>query len=57
MTDDDDATLGYERVYDSEKNEIYRAPVDFFDYYSGDRYKPVTDDQYLLPIDGYIDWK
>ena len=51
------APLGYERVYDSEKNEIYRAPVDFFDYYSGDRYKPVTDDQYLLPIDGYIDWK
>ena len=52
-----DATLGYERVYDTEKNEIYRAPLDFFDNYSGDRYKAVTDDQYLLPIDGYIEWK
>jgi len=52
-----DATLGYERVYDTEKNEIYRAPLDFFDSYTGDRYTAVTDDQYLLPIDGYIEWK
>lgn len=52
-----DATLGYERVYDVETNEIYEAPLDFFDYYKGDRYKTVTDDMYLLPIDGYIDWK
>ena len=52
-----DATLGYERVYDTEKNTIYRAPLDFFDNYSGDRYKAVTDNQYLLPIDGYIEWK
>ena len=52
-----DATLGYERVYDTEKGEIYRAPLDFFDNYSGDRYKAVTDDQYLLPIDGYLEWK
>ncbi|MBO4670159.1 MAG: hypothetical protein J5648_09380 [Lachnospiraceae bacterium] len=52
-----DATLGYERVYDTEKNEIYRAPLDFFDNYSGSRYQPVTDNQYLLPIDGYIQWK
>ena len=52
-----DATLGYERVYDTEKGEVYRAPLDFFDNYSGDRYKPVTDDQYLLPIDGYLEWK
>ena len=52
-----DATLGYERVYDTEKDTIYRAPLDFFDNYSGDRYKAVTDNQYLLPIDGYIEWK
>lgn len=52
-----DATLGYERVYDTEKNEVYRAPLDFFDSYSGDRYRKVTDDQYLLPVDGYIEWK
>ena len=52
-----DATLGYERVYDTEKGEIYRAPLDFLDNYSGSRYRAVTDDQYLLPIDGYIQWK
>ena len=52
-----DATLGYERVYDTEKDTIYRAPLDFLDSYSGNRYKAVTDDQYLLPIDGYIQWK
>lgn len=52
-----DATLGYERVYDTEKDEIYRAPLDFLDNYSGNRYQKVTDDQYLLPIDGYIEWK
>ena len=52
-----DATLGYERVYDTEKNEIYRAPLDFLDNYSGSRYQKVTDDQYLLPVDGYIQWK
>ena len=52
-----DATLGYERVYDTEKDMIYRAPLDFFDNYSGDRYQAVTDNQYLLPVDGYIEWK
>lgn len=52
-----DATLGYERIYDTETKEIYEAPLDFFDYYKGDRYQSVTDDMYLLPIDGYIDWK
>ena len=52
-----DATLGYERIYDTETKEIYEAPLDFFDYYKGDRYQTVTDDMYLLPIDGYIEWK
>ena len=51
-----DATMGYERVYDTETGEIYKAPVDFYDNYSGDRYVPVTDDQYLLPVDGYIEY-
>ena len=51
-----DATLGYERVYDNDTGEIYKAPLDFYDHYSGDRYVPVTDDQYLLPVDGYIEY-
>ena len=50
-----DATLGYERVYDVETNEIYRAYNGFTDDYTGDRYQPVTDDMYSLGIDGYID--
>ena len=51
-----DATLGYERVYDTETNEIYRASNGFSDAYDGQRYKPVTDDNmYSLPISGYIE--
>lgn len=51
-----DATLGYERVYDTETNEIYRASNGFSDAYDGQRYKPVTDDNmYSQPISGYIE--
>lgn len=51
-----DATLGYERVYDTETNEIYRATNGFTDDYKGERYKPVTDDNmYTTPISGYIE--
>ena len=51
-----DATLGYERVYDTETNEIYRATNGFTDEYKGERYKPVTDDNmYTTPISGYIE--
>lgn len=51
-----DATLGYERVYDTETNEIYRATNGFSDVYDGKRYKPVTDDSmYTEPISGYIE--
>ena len=39
-----DATLGYERVYDTETNEVYKATNGFTDVYDGKRYKPVTDD-------------
>ncbi len=49
-----DATLGYERVYDTETNEIYRATNGFSDYDWNGRYAPVTDDMYTLPVDGYI---
>ena len=51
-----DATLGYERVYDTETNEIYKATNGFTDVYDGKRYKPVTDDNmYVEPISGYIE--
>ena len=50
-----DATLGYERVYDTETNEIYKAYNGFTDDYSGERYKPITDDMYNLPTSGYIE--
>ena len=50
-----DATLGYERVYDTETNEVYRAYNGFTDVYQGERYKTITDDMYTAPISGYIE--
>ncbi len=49
-----DATLGYERVYDTETGEVYRAYNGFTDDYSGNRYQTITDDMYSNPISGYI---
>ncbi len=49
-----DATLGYERVYDTTTNDIYQAPSGFYQQYStqgGERYKPITDDMYTQ---GYV---
>ena len=50
-----DATLGYERVYDTETNEIYKAYNGFTDEYDGERYKPITDDMYSEKISGYVE--
>lgn len=51
-----DATLGYERVYDTETNEVYKATNGFSDAYDGKRYLPVTDDNmYTQPVIGYIE--
>ena len=50
-----DATLGYERVYDTETGEIYKAYNGFTDDYSGNRYQPITDDMYTKGIAGYIE--
>ncbi len=50
-----DATLGYERVYDTETNEVYRAYNGFTDSYNGSKYKSITDDMYTAPISGYIE--
>ena len=48
-----DATLGYERVYDTETNEVYKAYNGFTDDYDGERYKPITDDMYSKKTSGY----
>ena len=51
-----DAILGYERVYDTETGEIYKATNGFSDVYDGERYRSVTeDDMYAQPISGYIE--
>lgn len=50
-----DATLGYERVYDTETGEIYKAYNGFTDDYKGNRYKVISDSQYSEKITGYIE--
>ena len=50
-----DATLGYERVYDTDTGEIYKAYNGFSDDYSGSRFKPITEDMYTSSISGYIE--
>ena len=50
-----DATLGYERVYDTLTGEVYKAYNGFTSDYQGERYKPVTDDMYTLTISGTIE--
>ena len=50
-----DATLGYERVYNTDTGEIYKAYNGFTDSYQGTKYKPITDDMYTKPTSGYIE--
>lgn len=50
-----DATLGYERVYNTETGDVYRAYNGFTDEYDGAKYKTVTDDMYTKSISGYIE--
>ncbi len=50
-----DATLGYERVYDTDTGEIYKAQNGFMDHYDGSKYKSITDDMYTKPTSGYIE--
>ncbi len=50
-----DATLGYERVYDTETGDIYKAYNGFTDDYDGKRYQPITEDMYSKSIEGYIE--
>ena len=50
-----DATLGYERVYDTETGDIYKAYNGFTDDYHGNRYQAITDDMYTSAVSGYIE--
>ena len=50
-----DATLGYERVYDTDTGEIYKADLGFTDHDWNGKYEPVTDDMYTQPTSGYIE--
>ena len=51
-----DATLGYERICDTETGEIYKAENGWSDGDHGDRYQLVSEDSmYLEPISGYIE--
>lgn len=50
-----DSILGYERVYDVETGEIYKAYIGFTDTPGmSDYYQPVTEDMYSQPVTGYI---
>ena len=50
-----DATLGYERVYNTDTGEVYRAYNGFTDEYDGTKYQTITDDMYTSTISGYIE--
>lgn len=50
-----DAILGYERVYNTDNGEIYKAYNGFTDDFSYTNIEPISDDMYTQPIDGYIE--
>ena len=50
-----DATLGYERVYDTDTGEIYKAYNGFTDDYQGNKYQSITDNMYTEKPSGYIE--
>lgn len=50
-----DATMGYERVVDTDTGEIYKATNGFTDHDWHGKYEPITDDMYNLPTAGYIE--
>lgn len=52
-----DATFGVERVMDTETGEIYQTENGFTDWYDGERYRPITEDQYTEAVKGEFSWK
>ena len=52
-----DATMGYERIVDTETGDIYQTDNGFTDWYDGTRYQSITDDQYTDAVKGVYHWK
>ena len=53
-----DATMGFDRVFDTQTGEYLRAESGFSDWYKGSRYEAADNDQaYLNPYAGTIYWK
>lgn len=50
-----DATMGYERVIDTDTGEIYKATNGFSDHDWHGKYEPITDEMYNMPVAGYIE--
>ena len=50
-----DAILGYERVYNTDTGEVYKAYNGFTDDYKGNKYQSITDDMYASKVSGYIE--
>lgn len=51
-----DYTLGYDRVYDTQTGDTYRASYGFMDNYDGSRYRAATGSEYLQPVQGTFDF-
>ena len=49
-----DATMGYERIQDTQTGEIIKIDNGFIGNYDGTRYTPVTDAQYAEPVDKVV---
>ncbi len=49
-----DATMGYERIQDTQTGEIIKIDNGFMDHYDGTRYTPITDAQYADPVDKVV---
>ena len=59
MQQQSDATLGYDRVVDTETGSVYRIDVGTFDHADGGRFRLVEQGSslYQEPLSGYIRWK
>jgi hypothetical protein len=48
-----DSALGYDRVYDTQTGDVYRAETGFFDVYDANRENYSNSDLQLIPDNGY----
>lgn len=59
MQEQSDATLGYDRVVDTETGSVYRIDTGTFDHADGDRFRLLEQGSalYSQPLSGYMTWK